>query len=321
MKKRIAVLGDGAWGTAVAQALSEKNSVTLWCYDATVSQTIASAHENTKYLAHISLSPSIHPTTSLETALEAESIFVAVPVAYLRSVLAQCAPYARTEHHWILLSKGIEQKTCAVPSDVLVAEIGSSSWSVLAGPSYARDLAVMQPTGFTVGAATHTALYEMQNLFPSYCTFEYSQDTVGVQLYSALKNIIALGIGIIEGAGYTNNTQALFFMRLFDECSALVTACGGSTETRNALAGLGDAVLTAFGSLSKNKKLGMRIGAGMPLVAALTEFPTAPESVNTLESAYESITHKKITTPVFNALYACVHGNGSVDTIVQTLLN
>lgn len=317
MPTTIVVLGDGAWGTAIAQTVaSAGNAVTLWCYDAHVAHDIGTFRENKKYLPGFLLHPNITTSTDLACINTADIIFEAIPVSFLRSVLQKIP---QNTGIWIALSKGIEQKTLAVSSDIIQETIKPHEWAVLSGPSYARDLAHQQPTGFTYAALSEKLLPTLKQIFPPFCTFDYSSDTHGVQLYGALKNILALGVGIIEGAGYTDNTQALFFTRLFTEITLLAHACGAEEQTQMSLAGIGDAILTGYGKESKNKKLGLLLGSGTPLAHALQQFPTAPESVNTLVSAQQLAQQKKVTLPLFSALAAYIHGSITVQEIIKKL--
>ncbi len=320
MKQKITVLGDGAWGTAIAHTLATaENHVTLWCYDATVAQDIARSRENKKYLPDIKIHSNVIPTTSLEQALDAHIIFVAIPVAFLRSILMRCIPYTTQQQSWIFLSKGIEKNTLAVSSTIAQETVNPTIWAVLAGPSYASDLAQNQVTGFTYAAKSSDFLHTITELFPSFCTFEYSNDTQGIQLYGALKNILALGMGIIEGAGYTDNTKALFFTRVFNEITFLVEASGGDKNSYARFAGIGDALLTGYGALSKNKKLGLLLGSGKNMFEALKEFSTPPESVNTIQSAQQLIMQKQIAAPVLHMLYCYVHGSADLAALIGAL--
>lgn len=320
MTKVITVLGDGAWGTALAQMLANNgHSVTLWCYDTTVAQTIENFHENKKYLPGIILNPTITVTTSLEQALQSSWIFEAIPVVFLRETLKQCARYSQQNQKWVILSKGIEQRTLALPSMILQECLPHAQWALLLGPSYAHDLALGQPTGFTVATENKTLQHELPLLLPDYCSVQQSTDCVGIELLAAFKNILALGMGVIEGAGYSDNTQALFFTRLFNEIAIILECMGGNKNSVLSLAGIGDSILTAYGKKSKNKKLGLLLGSGKSLTEALKEFPTAPESVNTIESAYQLIQQKKIAAPLLQVLFEYLSGTATLKKLLHSL--
>lgn len=319
--KKITVLGDGAWGSAIAHTLAQKNAVTLWCYDTDVAESIQTIHENKKYLPEVPLNHRIHVTTSLEEALKSSIIFEAIPVSFLRTTLLHCTPFIQPAQSWIALSKGIEQETFAVSSDIIQETTQSTIIHVLSGPTYARDLALGQPSGFTVsGPDNYTQ--EIIDLFPEYCAFDYSADIRGVQLYGALKNVLALATGIIEGAGYTDNLKTLCFTRIFNEIKNICIKLEAKQETVFSCAALGDSILTSFGKESKNQKLGTLIGSGKTMSEALKYyFSTAPESVNTIESAYKLIQIHSIAAPCITMLYAFIHGKKTIQEFVQCLLH
>lgn len=321
MATTITILGDGAWGTAIAHTLATAgHTTTLWCYDKNVAQAIQMHHENSTYLSGITLNQTLNITTELQEALTADIIFVAIPVTFLRTTLTHCTLHKKNSQTWVMLSKGIEQQTLALASDILCSIINPKNWCVLSGPTYARDLALQQPSGFTLASHSQAINTVISGLFPPYCTFDYVQDTTGVQLYGALKNILALGMGIIQGAGYTDNTQALFFTRVFNEIRLIAQSKGAKDETAFSLAALGDSLLTGYGKESKNKKLGMLIGSGKTLKEALQTFPTAPESVNTLESVQQLLQKHAINAPCTQALYDFVHGTKTIDQMLNVLL-
>jgi glycerol-3-phosphate dehydrogenase (NAD(P)+) len=320
MNSVITILGDGAWGTAIAHTLATAgHNVTLWCYDTTVAHDIATNHENKQYLPGVPLNPTIKVTTSVEQALTSNFIFVAIPVTFLRATLTQCAHYKNNAHEWILLSKGIEQNSLALPSDILIETINPTHWCIFSGPTYARDIVLQQLSGFTATGTDIRRIHRIQELFPGFCTFEYSKHVHAIQLYGALKNILALGIVILEGAGYADNTQALFFTRMFNEITTLVVASGGDAQTAFSLAAIGDSILTGYGKQSKNKKLGLLLGAGNTFEQALEQFPTAPESVNTLVAAQQLLHAKKLPAPYTQALYNYVYGTATIHDFINSL--
>lgn len=317
---KITVLGDGAWGTAVARLLAEKGyKVTLWCHNKEVAHALCTTGYNSHYFPTI-LCKDINVTTSLEDALaDATWIFEAIPVAYMRSVLEHAKTFYKPEQIWVVLSKGIEKETLLLPSFV-INDVFSTRVStvVVSGPSYAHDLAHKKPTGVVVAASEQLlARTCAQLLATEYLSVEFSSDPQGVQLCGALKNGIALGVGILDGAGYTDNTQALLLTRGLHEMERMVTALGGEKKTVYGLAGVGDLVLTAMGSLSKNRALGKELGSGQ-LLADLVKNKNGilPEGVNTLQSLYQLMRTQKLEVPVYNAIHNVVmHGAPVADLI------
>lgn len=255
----ITILGDGSWGTAIAILLAHNGfDVTIWCHNHTVAQSIQTEHKNHQYLPKFDLSKKISATTDLRHALTAEIVFEAIPVKFMRSVLEQCKPYAQSNQLWVSLSKGIENSTLMLPTQIIQDVLGSQTEvAVVSGPSYAHDLALGQPTGVTVAAERSEAITIIKkNMQNSAFCLEVSRDLLGVQLVGALKNVFALGSGLLEGSGYGANSQALLMMRGLQECEVLLAVLGCKKSTLYSFAGIGDLTLTSFGGKSRNHKVG-----------------------------------------------------------------
>ncbi|HMD54395.1 MAG TPA: NAD(P)H-dependent glycerol-3-phosphate dehydrogenase, partial [Phycisphaerae bacterium] len=273
--KNICVLGDGAWGTAVATLLAHNGyHVKLWCHDAANVQTIARTHINERYLPEHHLSENIIPTASLKDAMcGSQWIFEAIPVQYLRSVIAQAAPYFTDDQVWVILSKGIEQNTLMLPTQIIDDVSGMQhKKAVCAGPSFAADLASKQVTAVSVASTDCALIPELQSMLENeYFRLFPNTDLIGVQVGGALKNVITLGVGMLEGAGYTDNTKAFLVTRGLQEMAVAAKALGGDPETIYGLSGVGDLMLTALGKLSRNLAVGKRLGHGDALQHILDE--------------------------------------------------
>lgn len=315
--KKLCVLGDGAWGTAIATLLAaSKHQVVIWSRDAAVAHNITHDHVNERYLPGILLDPSITATTDLAQALHgAEWIFCAVPVVYLRAIIESVRTECTPDQAWVLLSKGIEKSTLKFPSQIVADVLGyAPRIVVLSGPSFAQDLARRHITGVTVASMSQDDALTIQQLtqqpyFKSYV----SDDPLGVQAAAAFKNVVALGVGMLQGAGMTDNTQAFFVTRGLQEIAQLVQAVGGQAETVYGLAGVGDLMLTAMGGLSKNKELGVRIGCGETLAAIFqSRGGVVPEGVNTVQAVYELQQKYGIELPVLAGVYAVLFNGMTV---------
>lgn len=323
MALKVCVLGDGAWGTAIAHLLATNgHAVTLWCRSQDVAQTITSRSYNTRYLHDIPLCETIAATTDLAQALNgAALIFEAIPVKFLRSIIRKCAPLITQEQMWVVLSKGIENDTLLLPTQIIhetiITERGfAPRTAVVAGPSYAQGVALNQPTGVMVASLRYEVAQLTQTALNSSVFFtDYSADEVGVQLCAAYKNVIALAVGMVSGAGYSENTQLLLFMQGLEEMKKLVTACGGNAETVYSRAGLGDAALTALGSQSKNREVGVLFGKGQKLEAILHQTGYTPEGLNTLTSLYQLMLKKNLQLPLCAQLHAIVFHNGNIKSL------
>ncbi len=320
----ITILGEGAWGTAIATVLAYNgHRVKLWCYSHQHAEAISTTGYNTRYLPEIKLSPLIIPTADLAEALIGASwIFEAIPVQYLRSILDRCVPYYCPTVPWVVLSKGIENGTYLVPTQIIeqVFTTAAPPCIVLSGPSFARDVARGQTTGVII--ASHSIEYAqcLQQLIENsyFRTFMHA-DVQGVQLAGAVKNVIALGMGILEGAGYSESTRAFFLMRALEEMQLLLAVFGGPCATVYSLAGLGDLMLTATSKQSRNTIVGKLLGTGMPLAQVLEQTGAIPEGVNTLVSLIQYASQHGLTIPLYKSIYNFIFNQAQSTVIIEQL--
>ncbi len=303
----VTVLGEGAFGTAFATLLANNgHMVHLWCHNADIPAQILTTRENKKYLPGVILDERIMPTHDIQQALKESSyIFEAIPTQFLRSVLIQAKNYAHRDQTWIFLSKGIEQNTLLLPSQILDDVFGYAvKKAVISGPSFAHDIAKKQVVAVSCASSDHILLTQVEQLLSNaYFRLSLTADVIGVQFCGALKNCIALLLGMLDGAGYSESTKASTLTKLLHELMQLVIALGGNKETVFGLAGIGDIVLTSYGQKSRNREVGRRLGAGESLEAILATMHAVPESINTLASLQQLIIAHAITVPLFSALY------------------
>ncbi len=321
--KKVAVLGSGAWGTAIATVLAHNgHTVHLWAYEEEVVDTIKKESVNRLYLPDVKLNKNIIPTTKAAEALEGvEWIFEAVPVKYMRQVLQTVKPHYKESQRWIVLSKGIEQHTLLLPTQVLDDVFGKKVTSAaLVGPSFAHDVAAKQLTGIMIASSNAQlkadALVLVQN---SYMVLFPSTDLVGVQLCAALKNVITVGVGILEGAGYSDTTKTFFLMRALQEMRSLVVGCGGKADTVDGLAGIGDVILTALGKHSKNLSAGRKLGSGQTAKQLFSGTHVMPEGFNTLESVGQLIEKNNLHLPLLKSLGLVVKGEKNLNKLLELL--
>lgn len=323
--KKVTVLGDGAWGTAIAMVLADNGyDCTLWCHNPEVAHAITTQGRNTFYLPDCPLDTSrIHPTADLFQAIShAEFVFEAVPVMFLRSVLQQARNCIRSEQIWIILSKGIEQKTLLLPTQMIDDVFGIYVHkAVISGPSFAKDLANKQVTAVSLAAADGAIGVRVRDIMANdYFRPYLNVDIIGTQLCGALKNSIALAIGILDGAGYTDNVKTFFLIRGLHEMADIVAALGGKSETLYDLAGVGDLVLTALGKYSKNVACGRKLGAGQSL-SDLQRVGVLPEGVNTTASIHQLLQQRAIQAPLFSAIHDVVFNNKSANHLIDMLIH
>jgi glycerol-3-phosphate dehydrogenase (NAD(P)+) len=321
--KHIAVIGEGAWGTAVATLLAHNGfQVRLWCHYAELVDVINTTHRNERFLPGITLDNKIKAVALFNEAIsDAQWIFEAIPVKFLRNVLQQASPYMRSDQVWVVLSKGIEQDSLLFPCQIIDEVFKNKvATAVFAGPSFAMDLAHKKITAVTVATPDKTIGTSLQKIVANeyFCPC-LTTDIIGVQVGAALKNVIAIGTGILDGAGYTDNTKAFLLTQGLYEMVQLAQTLGGSQETVYGLSGVGDLVLTAMGTLSRNVALGRQLGQGHNLDTFL-HTSTMPEGINTVQAVRELMRKQHISLPICNGIYEMIFNNKSVHDFLKILM-
>jgi glycerol-3-phosphate dehydrogenase (NAD(P)+) len=286
---RIAVIGGGAWGTALADLLARKgDTVTLWAREPEVIEAVNRDHVNPLFLPGAALAPALRAEADLAGAVRAAEVVVsAAPSHAVRPVMAAAARALGGKPLVVSVSKGLEPEQLERPSCVLgsVLQRGTPV-AVLSGPSFAREVYQRQPTAVVAAAGDHGVAQQAQRVFSTAYFRVYSHtDVVGVELGGALKNVIALAAGILEGLGLGYNTRAALITRGLAEITRLGVALGADAMTFAGLAGMGDLILTATGALSRNRSLGVELGQGKSLEQALAGKNAVVEGVNTTRTA------------------------------------
>jgi glycerol-3-phosphate dehydrogenase (NAD(P)+) len=319
----VSVIGEGAWGTAFATLLAHNgHTVNLWCYHPEIAHDIQSVRTNRRYMPHVTLSPRIHATDDIKTAVTtADIIFIAIPVQHLRSVCINIAPHLHSAHTLVSLSKGIEKDTLMFPTDIMDDTIRSvAQKAVIAGPSFAHDIIKQQPTGLIVASESAPCAALLADMIRNtFCTISISSDMRGVQLCSAIKNVVALGAGILDGAGYTDNTKALFMTRCMRELQVLLAASGGKQETIYGLAGIGDMMLTAYGTHGRNLSVGRKLGRGETLSAILATTGYTPEGINTVLSVQKLADRVGVALPLCQAIHDVIYKEMPIRDMIKIL--
>ena len=269
MKKQVTVLGAGAWGTAIANLLAHNgHPVLLWCYEENVAYEIKTLGTNFAYLPNIQLNERIMPITSLYEAVSSSTwIFETVPVKFLRGIVTQAQEAVSPQATWVVLSKGIEHETLLVPTQIIENVLGASTkTAVLAGPNFAKELADKQFTATTIASHDQVILSELYQMLVNHYFRPFSNnDPIGVQVASAIKNVLALAAGICFGSGCKDNTIAYLLTHGLAEIGLIAQHYGGKAETMYGLSGLGDMILTCNGTLSKNLRAGRLFAQGRSL--------------------------------------------------------
>jgi glycerol-3-phosphate dehydrogenase (NAD(P)+) len=303
---RCAVVGGGAWGTALADVLARNGEhVTLWAREPEVVESINARHLNDLFLAGMPLHAGLRAEHDLPVALRgAELAVLAAPSQVLRAVVRGCASAFARSMVLVVASKGIERETLAVMTAVAEQELPGRDVVALSGPSFAAEVAARQPTAIVAASINPDAAGVVQRIFSSDTFRVYSHDDVlGVELGGALKNVMAVATGIAEGLGLGFNPRAALITRGLAEMSRLGTALGARAETFAGLAGLGDLVLTCTGALSRNRALGMEVGRGASLDQALAGKQTVAEGVDTTRSAHALAQRQGVEMPIVDAVF------------------
>ncbi len=283
----IATIGAGSWGTALSCALAAAgHKVRLWAYEEDVAAGILKDRENKIFLPGIKLPESILPTTDFSKALEgAEFVVTAMPSHVCRDVYKQMLPYLRHEMIFVSATKGIETESLMRMSEVVRDVVGArftAQLAVLSGPSFAREVVRGDPTAVVVASGDRQLAQTVQEAFSSGTLRLYaSEDVIGVETGGAVKNVIAIAAGVIEGLGLGHNPMAALVTRGLAEMTRLACACGGRSETLAGLAGMGDLVLTCTGALSRNRQVGGELGKGRKLKDIIGSMRMVAEGVKT----------------------------------------
>ncbi len=322
-RMRCAVIGAGAWGTAIADRLARNgHAVRLWAREDDVVASVNSTHINDHFLSGVALAPSLVATGDMAQALEnAVLVVYAAPSHVLRTVVRAGAAHIAPSAVLAIATKGIERDTLALMTDVVSEESPSHATVALSGPSFAAEVAALQPTAIVAASAVPSAAAFLQ-LAASAPTLRLytTDDVVGVELGGAIKNVMAVATGIVEGLGLGFNPRAALITRGLAEMTRLGVALGAHPETFAGLAGLGDLVLTCTGSLSRNRAVGVAIGEGQTLEEALAGKDTVAEGVLNAQSTLALAQRAGVEMPIVEATHRILFdGQPPVEAIMELM--
>ncbi|MFB5661657.1 NAD(P)H-dependent glycerol-3-phosphate dehydrogenase [Alteribacillus sp. HJP-4] len=309
MTDKIAVIGAGSWGTALAVVLSDnKYEVEILTRRAEQADEINNLHTNEKYLADASLSADIRATVKTESCLsDAAAVLLVVPTKAVRETVKQVKPFLQANQIIIHASKGIEPGSSKRISEMIEEELQGrpfAALAVLSGPSHAEEVCQRQPTTVTVSSRDLEAAKRVQDMFMNHHFRVYTnEDLLGVEIGGALKNIIALGIGLTDGLGYGDNAKAALMTRGLAEIARLGIKLGANPLTFTGLSGLGDLIVTCTSSHSRNWRAGYKLGQGKSLETVLNEMGMVVEGVRTTQAVHELAERIEVEMPITHALY------------------
>lgn len=332
-----AILGAGAWGTAMAIHLarrspslasageSDANSVMLWARDAEQSKALATDRENRKYLPGVRLDPVIRVVATPGEALaQSRLVLLAVPVAALRPLLLQVVGHwaaTRPPRFLVWLCKGIETDTGLLPHQIVAQCCPGVNGAALSGPSFAQEVAAGLPVALVAASRSRACIDAVREAaHHSACRIYASGDPIGVELGGALKNVMAIAAGVSDGLGMGNNARAALLTRGLAEIARLGRCLGASPQTFMGLSGLGDLLLTATGDLSRNRQVGMRLAQGESLLSILASLGHVAEGVPAAATALRLAVRHKVDMPITQAVYELLSGTCSPRQALEALL-
>ncbi len=319
----IAILGAGAWGTAFGIAMAGRHAVSLWARDAAQAAAMAATRRNQRYLPDAVLPPAISVTADMGAALErAELIIAGTPVSGLRP-LAQTLHAQRIGVPVIWLCKGFEEGTGLLPHQVMEAVFGAAlpACGALSGPSFAIEVAQGLPCALTLAARDATfARATAAALHGGRLRVYYTADLVGVEVGGAVKNVLAIAVGISDGMGLGQNARAALVTRGLTEIQRLGVALGANAETIMGLTGAGDLILTATGTLSRNRRVGLELAQGKPLEAILAALGHVAEGVRSACEVLDLADRHKVDMPISRAVSAVLSGKMSPQASLEQLM-
>ncbi len=316
--KKISIIGAGTWGVAIASHLSNKVQVELLHYNQESLKKIQLSHKHPN-IRNFNLPSSIN--FSYSNILNTDLCIIAVPVQNITSVIEKYTIRGNTPI--LILSKGIESNTLKFPLDLLLdCGFKRDNLAILSGPSHAEQVVVNHPTSVVVSSNNQNLSLDLQELFSNkYFRVYLNSDTIGVQIGGAVKNVISIASGIVEGLGYKENTTAALLSRGLHEIKKLGFALNAKEDTLNGLAGLGDLMATAFSGHSRNREVGINIAKGISAEKTTERINMKAEGMYTSKSVFKLAKNYKIEMPICNNVYEIIHNEKEPKLAIDELMN
>ena len=311
----IGVVGAGSWGTSLANVLAKKGyNVQLWAYETELVEHMRTYRQNNLYLPDIQLHEGMQFSTELQDVVNRDVVVLVSPSQLMRRVLKQAAPHFNPDATIVSASKGIENTTLALMSDVIGEALDDchdiSKTAYISGPTFAREISMEMPSAAVVASENERVAATVQDMFSTdYFRIYSNSDVTGTEIGGALKNVIALAAGVCDGLKYGNNTRAALITRGLAEMKRIGLAMGARQETFAGLAGMGDLVLTCTGDLSRNRTVGIALGEGKKLEDILAQMNMVAEGVETTKSAYHLAQKLDVDVPIINQMYAVLYNH------------
>ena len=320
--KRIGIIGAGAWGTALSLVVRRAGpECVIWAFEPEVVDSINANHENAAYLPGVALGPSVRATGDLAEAAGCDAVLLVVPAQHMRAVTSRLAPVLGDHVPVVICAKGIEQETLALMTEIVSETLAGRPLAVLSGPTFAAEVAADHPTAVTLamgGAVPAEALVTALGN-PRFRIY-LSDDMIGAEIGGAIKNVIAIACGIIEGRRFGDNARAALITRGLAEMTRLCVAKGGRAETMMGLSGLGDLTLTCASAQSRNFSLGAALGRGEALADVLGARRSVAEGAFSAAATVQLAAKLGVEMPIAGAVDAILKGTESTDAAITSLL-
>jgi len=319
----IGVIGGGAWGTALAQTLvAAGREVVLWAREPEVVADISGQHANGTFLPGVSLDPRLEATGDLAVATARDIVLLVSPAQHVRSTAKAMTASLKPGTPVVICAKGIEQSTGELLADILTEALPAAVPAILSGPSFAADVARGLPTAVTLATPDPSAGPALAEALSSrHFRIYWTNDLIGTQLGGAIKNVLAIAAGIVDGRGLGASAHAALVTRGFAEMRRLAEALGARSDTLMGLSGLGDLLLTCGSPQSRNMSLGRALGQGQSLQAVLGSRRSVAEGVYTAEAAVRLATERAIEMPIAASVRAIVAGESTIDDVIAGLMS
>ena len=318
----VGIIGAGAWGTALAVTTRRAGrDVRLWAHEPETVAAVNETHRNEIFLPGIALNPAIEATSSIDEIANCDILLMVTPAQHLRGIASKLAPHIRQGQPLVLCSKGIEQATGELMSQLATDLLPKAEIAVLSGPSFAAEVAAGLPAAVTLAVADETRGSALSHaLSDARFRCYWSGDIIGAEIGGAVKNVYAIAAGIVAGKGLGASAHAALVTRGFAEMARFGLALGARLETMTGLSGLGDLVLTCGSPHSRNMSLGIALGQGQTVGKALDGRLTVTEGVPTARAMVEMAAARGIDMPIATAVHSVISGSTTVDAAIEALL-
>lgn len=320
---KVAIIGAGSWGTALATVLhTNGHEVTIWSIMEDEIKMLVECHEHKDKLPGVTLPSDMIFTTDLESAIKGKDMLVlAVPSVFTRSTAKSMKPFVEENQVIVCVAKGIEERTLMTISEVVEEEIPQADVAIMCGPSHAEEVGIGLPTTVVAGANTKTTAEKVQDFFMNEVFRVYtSPDVLGMELGGSIKNVIALAAGMADGLGYGDNTKAALITRGIAEVSRLAIAMGANVETLNGLTGIGDLIVTCESKHSRNRKAGMLMGQGYTMDEATKEVKMVVEGIYSAKAALALSKKYNVEMPIIEGVNQVLFEDRLAKDVVKELM-